>query len=491
MRRIGPLQTVVACLLVVAAGGGARAEEAPPDPAAEAGKAVTFVESLYGEAVRRAKATLAKDDDLALATEVLKQARDEGNTPHLTAALAETAYLLAAPVPEGLETAAAALALRVEALPEHATAAREQRVDLYQAAFSRARGDDRYEVGQQLITACVDAGDAAAEDADYRAASAAYRRAFGTARSLNSPQAEALQRKLRDYSSRVRVQGRAEQMAEQLAKTPENAALRDELVRLYLVELDAPKQAARHVASGDDRVENKLVVLATMTPGRLPEAGALKLADWYRTLADKASPAARPAMLERAVTHYETYLAEHSTDDLDRRKAEMALARVHESLTALAEETAPPPLKAKLAALTREEFLEKYAERFPPGRNVCTEGAASASSQHNENLAENVFVEPRDVPLWIMDTAKGWFEASWSRPVPGRYLLLFTRTTGKTDSWGTSTLSLNGSRPVPLPRLDNRQVLIADLGTVTPIRTLRLEIDGQWYPGLAGLEIHR
>ncbi len=487
-------------LLAMLAPTVAAAQEAspPPRPPRRPGptpeEVAMAVESLYGPAIRDAKATPTKEDDLEMASRLLDAARPGNHPPALTGALAaEAADLAAGAGATGHATAVAALELWIDAAPDGAAEPRAKLVDLYQAAYVRARGAaERADLGRALLEALLALADAEAETYDTTAAVAALRRAQGVARAVRSPEAEVIQARLRHAVTRQRIQARTEALAEAVAADAADAEARRTLVRLILIELDAPERAAEHLAPDADDVESKLVLLAAMTPDRLPERAALRLAEWYEDLAADATPPAEPTMLERATLYYGTFLAKHTAADAERQKAEVALAAVEEKLRDLAEVGRTARREPQLVVLTRAEFDEKLGKRMPPEWNRARGGRAVASSQYADRDPQNVFAGTRTGNSWTLSGPAGWFEARWSPPVRGRYLVLFGRTsTPGADPWGAATMAVNGGKPVPIPPFSGSHVLVADFGASVSIRALRLAIQGRTYPGLAAIEIHR
>ena len=75
--------------------------------------------------------------------------------------------------------------------------------------------------------------------------------------------------------------------------------------------------------------------LACKAVETLAVPACLELAQWYRSLAAKASATAKGAMLRRALAYYEAYLARHTGQDIDRLKARVALKQVQDELAKL------------------------------------------------------------------------------------------------------------------------------------------------------------
>ena len=91
-----------------------------------------------------------------------------------------------------------------------------------------------------------------------------------------------------------------------------------------------------------------------------------------------------------------------------------------------------------------------------------------------------------------MAGAEGWFEASWSPAVEGRYVLLFVRpATINPDDWGKADCRINDGPALPLAGVTTGRTVLIDLGRPQAIHKLYLTINGRNQPGLAAVEIHR
>jgi hypothetical protein len=125
-------------------------------------------------------------------------------------------------------------------------------------------------------------------------------------------------------------------LKEKLEAKPDDAAARKELVRLYLVELDNPAEAAKFVDEGLDEATRKYVPAAAKPLEEAPELACRELGEWYRGLADQAQTAAgKGAMLRRAQVYYERFLNTHPADDLARATATLTLKRIQDALAKL------------------------------------------------------------------------------------------------------------------------------------------------------------
>lgn len=286
-------------------------------------QAAQALESLYGADLRRVKATPATADDADLARRMLAAADKAADHPEFLAALCDKVYLLAMANPAGYPAAAEAMERLGQAVPERAAACAAKLVEVRQKQFDQARGDAKPPAGDVLLNALLAAMDAGVRtDAEL---AALKNRALGLARAIKSPRIEEINLHAGAAAAVVKLTRQADDLKARLAKDPADAAARGQLLRLLLVDLDQPQEAARYVEGAADAAFRKYVPAAARPVEAAPELASLELADWYRTLGEGAPAEARPAMLARAGVYYERFLALHLAADADRARATTAL----------------------------------------------------------------------------------------------------------------------------------------------------------------------
>ena len=345
--------------------------------------AATF-ESLFGEAIRRAKATLGTRDDLELASGLLSAAKNAKDQLEMLSLTAWAAADLAGKIPEGYAIAIEALQLIADKMSDERSAALEELVNLCQLAYSRSRGADRDKAAERLMEATASFGDDRAEAGDFVKAAAAYRRALDAAAAAKkSSEQPSIQARYQYASSRQTIMVQIDRLAKQLESTPTDTSAREELIRLTLVELDAPDRAARFLDPKADDLRSKLILLAGMTPGNLPEAACLQLGDWYAALADQGSPPARVIMLGRARTYYSVFLEKHGPPDLQKTQVTIALRTVEDKITRISPKPRIPAgavlvLTFDRSSVTTQGLLYVMRDQSPQGNHGILHGGTLA-----------------------------------------------------------------------------------------------------------------
>jgi len=326
-RLVGVLSTILLGLAMPlrAAGTG--------DEAAEAFNA------LYAGDLKRVKATREAEDDIELATRLLAAARKVTGQPALVTVLCEQAADLAGAAAAGIPTAIGAMELLAATVPEKAAACAERVVAIRQMQFDGSQGDERAQAADALIGALLAAADAKVQSGALLEAAVLLVRARNAARAVSSPREAELDARARTLTQQIAADLRIKELKALLEKDPQNAGAREGLVRVYLVDLDDPAEAAKHLEGVKDPALLKYVPAAAKGVEAPPELACLELGEWYHDLAAKAPFAARPAMYARAKAYLKRFLKLHRPKDLNRSRATLALEKIEQTAAKLAAAT--------------------------------------------------------------------------------------------------------------------------------------------------------
>jgi formylglycine-generating enzyme required for sulfatase activity len=306
-----------------------------PVPAFADEAADTF-NKLYGEDLKRVAATPLPADDVALAKQMLEDAKKAADQPAFLVLLCEKAYELAAKGASGYATAIAAMDLLAEKVPKKKVECLENSAALYQKQYAAARGEAKAKAGEHAITALSALAEAQAAAGDADAAGLTLRQAITVATAIKSDTKAALQARIEKLAPRRKAEKQIEAIQAKLDADPKDEASREELVRLWLVEMDNPAEAAKFLDESLDDVTRKYVPAAAKPIEDAPEVACMELGDWYKGLADQAAtPPSKGIMLRRAQAYYERFLLLHPAADLARTAATLTLKRVADALAKL------------------------------------------------------------------------------------------------------------------------------------------------------------
>jgi len=315
-----------------------------------ADEAADTFNKLYGEDLKRVAATPFPADDVALARQMLEDAKKVGDQPAFVALLCEKAYELAAKDASGYATATAAMDLLAVKVPEKKVECLQKNAGIYQKQYALARGEAKTKAGENVIAALSALAEAQTAAGDTDGAGMTLRQAIAVATAIKSEHKAALQARLENLAPRQKIERQIAAIQAKLDANPKDAASRTELVRLYLVEMDDPAEAAKFLDETLDEAARKYVPAAARTVEAAPEVECTELGDWYKGLAEQAvTPGSKRAMLRRAQGYYRRFLVLHPAADLGRTAATLTLKRIDDALAKLG--PAPEP-KSGPAGLT-------------------------------------------------------------------------------------------------------------------------------------------
>ena len=330
-------------------------------------KAAETFNALYGADLARVRKTGDARDDAELAVRLLAAAKRAADQPALVTVLCEKAYDLALRHPTGYGTALQAMDLLARTVPEKAAACAARTFEIRQKQFDAATGDEKKAAGETLLDSLLPVIEAREKAGDLAEAAALYRKARTIAAACGSPRADQVKARAEALAQRMKTAARIADVKALLERDPANVSAREGLVRLYLVELDDPAEAAKHLKGAKDEALLKYVPAAAKGVEAPPELACLELGEWYRGLAAKASKDAKAAMYARAKAYLERFLALHTAKDLGRTRAALALEKVEEAVAKLA---APPkkptkPTKPSMPAVAGIIKPAKWVDLLP------------------------------------------------------------------------------------------------------------------------------
>ena len=364
-----------------------------------ADEAADTFDRLYGEDLKRVAATRSDADDLALAKQLLEAAGQVTNQTAFLTLLCEKAHELATKDPAGYPTAKAALDLVAANVAEKKVEPLQKMAAMYQRPYATARGDAKAKAGEALIEALKVLADAQAAAADCDGAGVTLRQALIVATRIKSESKAAIQAQLAGLGAQQKIEKQIAALKAKLEKDPQDAASRKEIVRLYLVEMDNPAEAAKFVDEKCDKATRKYVPAAAKPVEEAPELACKELGDWYRGLADQAlAPATKGAMLERAKAYYERFVDLHKADDLTRTGATLMLKKIDDALAKLESKSSPSSVTLNLGKGVTMKLVRIRRGRFMMGSPNSEEGRkAEEGPQHLVTISKPFYMGVTEV----------------------------------------------------------------------------------------------
>ncbi len=359
------LQTLAACgfaLLHLAC---------PPTHAAES-KAV--FDSLFSAKIKTVIATVDRADDIALAKEMLAIAKTSTNQPELLALLCDGAHDLAVRHADGFATAVEAQQLLAEHVETRRSTAQDKMITLLTRQMTAGKADEREPATESLIDLLMSMGDEKFEKKQYTEAAADYRRSVTVATQRKSTSLEEAKAKLEFAAARDRAVKNLARLQEKLLKDANDSATAEEIVKIYVIELDDPAGALPFLNRVKDEEMEKSVALASQDRSRLGETELLSLVEWYAALRQIAPQSG--SLAGRIARYGQQYLDMNPSQGLQRVRVQALVADVKKIVDSSVT-LATPSKPAKMTGVARPANLVLSGNGYALGKLANGEVAFS------------------------------------------------------------------------------------------------------------------
>jgi len=140
---------------------------------------------------------------------------------------------------------------------------------------------------------------------------------------------------LDESKARQLLRNRESALKSSLRSHPGNRAAAEQLVRLYVVELQEPQKALEYADQTGNFLVKRFIGLLGKDMSILYPSELLGLADWQMALADGAPDAGRKLARARAVNYYRNYLARKPAMPAEATKARASIEEARNALEAM------------------------------------------------------------------------------------------------------------------------------------------------------------
>jgi len=309
---------------------------APPAPAATPATAddetVKNFNEMYGEEFNRVLGTRDAQDDRALAAAFLEAARVPNTPQPMIELLCQKALDLAMRAAKDYEAAVGSLEVLAELIPAGKEDCLAQIVALRQRQYDAAKGDAHNAAAELLVEALGKSAQAKADAEDFDGAAALCRHALAVAPTAEAK--DAVKDKIALLAFRQKTARQLADLKAKVAAEPADKASRGELLRLYLVVLDNPAEAAKYLTDAEDETVRSCLPEAVAPLAEAPGPACLELGDWYLGLSAAAPGCCKAAMLTRAAAYYSRFLELYTVDDELKSRAADSLRKTEAALYA-------------------------------------------------------------------------------------------------------------------------------------------------------------
>ncbi|MCE5278714.1 MAG: LamG-like jellyroll fold domain-containing protein [Planctomycetaceae bacterium] len=335
-------------------------------------KAAGEFDRILGRHVRAALATPAVQDDLSLAEAILTMQAEAAEDVFFAAAMCEKAYELSAPSAAGQTTAATALEQLLALAPWKSRAWLEALVEIRRKSFAASHGEDRVRDGNLLVADTLRLAEALSEDDAFNEACDACYRAIPAAKAIKSDKVEALEAAQARYAALKPIGIAMTVLRKRIEANPADQNARNELMRLYVVERNAPDKAAALLTPGAPADYRDNLPDAQRSAAAMDEHQSLRLGLWYEGLLERATDQGKALIGQRAREYLQQYLDLHETADTRRAQASAALKSVEAMLLSLEQKKTRQVMKfvrtldlssGRLVSNSPAQFRAAYAYR--------------------------------------------------------------------------------------------------------------------------------
>ncbi len=423
------MRTVQGQVAPVDAGAAAATNDTSPD---EMDPQKIF-EELFGMDVRRARTTSDTTDDLELAEQLLRSANTVSSTPKLFAVICREAIALASVDMNGLDTVLKGIDLmRKQGVALTADDFPSDLARLYQTTYVRSPSSQREETGQTLIDVLLKYGGFLESLGEIDAAVVQFRRADTVARAIDWPSRPSLTKRITQALGRKTLFVQIEALKKRMTANPNDVAAANDLVYLYLIELNQPQVAVRYAGMSSDATLAQHADRATKPASDLTEADAVSLGAWYESMLDRApSDSAKANVLGRLVGALDQYLTLHAEADLDRLKVKVKRDRFAEQLASLAKVDEPVAATPRTIDLGKLIDPKAHAER---GEWLKQGSQIAQMPERKGSLLRIPVVPTGSYELTIQFTrTEGDRGMGFALPVGDTGVALYLRWSGKVD----------------------------------------------------------
>ncbi|MBC8374325.1 MAG: hypothetical protein ISS69_06660 [Phycisphaerae bacterium] len=219
-------------------------------------------------------------------------------------------------------------------VPEKESYWLSQQAQIYRRMHTLAKSkDDKEKVGAQVVDLLIRAGHSAAVKGDWKASLSAYSEARSAAMLYKQAVKDNLSIRLRTIVNLSKAQEQVGKYIAALAKSPDDAELRSNLIKTLLVTLDDPVGAAKYVNTDVDQKYQAYVPLAVKDVSEVPFEGCKSLGDWYhKELSKNTVSSVKSNMLKRAKAYLQRALSLYDKSDISSAAMKHRISQIESEL---------------------------------------------------------------------------------------------------------------------------------------------------------------
>ena len=319
------------------------------------------------------------------AGELINSAKRLGDSPTVQTRLCEKAYECGIAAPAGYASALAALDLLAKIAPVRAVAWDDKRLEVFRLRY--LRGDRRHKPinGRKYVEMLLARAEKCGKANKWSDAAKLSALAYGVARTLRLPEKSDIYQRMREANNWMMVYNRLASLKKAVEKNPGDLPSRKRLVETYLIELDMPAEASKHLTDKLDSTLRKNVSLAAREASGLADADFLTLGQWYQSLAARtAARMAKRRLLTRARDNLKMYLEVHTKKDVQRLRVAKMLEAVEAELKRLGADLPAGTIRGQTLTLKLGNGVTMKFVHIPAGKFTMSSPQTETGRKANE-----------------------------------------------------------------------------------------------------------
>ena len=287
-------------------------------------------EEMYGEELKRVMTTRDVQDDVDLAVQLLEAAKAPNTPPAMIVLLCEKTGELAMAAARNYEVAVQSLECLAELIPARKEECITRIIALRQRQYDTTRGDAHNAAAELLADALDKSAQLKADAGDFDGATAVCRHALAVTPTADGK--DAVKDKIALLAFRQKTARQLADLKATVDANPADKPARGEMLRLYLINLDNPIEAAKWLTDIEDETMRKCLPEAVTPLAEAPGPACLELGDWYLGLSGSAPAYCKAAMLSRSAAYYGRFLELYTVDDELKARTAAGLKKVEAAL---------------------------------------------------------------------------------------------------------------------------------------------------------------
>ena len=291
-------------------------------------------------------------DSAGAAKELVASAKGMPDAAAVQTRLCEKAYEYGIAAPAGYDSALAALDLLAKVAPARTAAWDDKRLDVYRLGYLRGDRKDKFANGTTYVEMLLVRADQHEKNRKWSDAAKMYSLAYSVAGRLKLKAAPTILARLQYATFMLAAHRRVAALTAAIKSNPDDLTSRNRLVETYLIDLDLPAEASRHLSAKLAPTLRTNVSLAAREASGLTDGNFLTLGNWYRSLAAKvAVKMARARVLARARDNLKMFLEVYPKKDIKRLDVERTLKLVEDELKRLGADPGQRPTAGRTGYL--------------------------------------------------------------------------------------------------------------------------------------------